>query len=255
MSTTLAMSAKLAAEFTQALATSSVYLIIFADNKDAALIAGADFYLGDDGNGLAVVDLRHTQQKGVFSDFTSAAYQRRFTQGRVAHELLIKAVGKHQRPATVVDATFGLGRDGFLLAAAGFNVLAFERAPVAYCIARNGLQRASVDASTAVITQRIELRHADFIMSDDNTPTLQAAVVYLDPMYPERKKSALVKKEMRVFRELMGEDGDAEQLLQYAKRVAQKRVVVKRPLKGNTLTSEKPSFSLTGRSCRFDVYL
>ncbi|MFO1350284.1 MAG: class I SAM-dependent methyltransferase [Gammaproteobacteria bacterium] len=37
-------------------------------------------------------------------------------------------------------------------------------------------------------------------------------VIYLDPMYPERSKAALVKKESRVLRELVGPDDDAARL-------------------------------------------
>lgn len=54
-------------------------------------------------------------------------------------------------------------------------------------------------------------------------------VVYLDPMYPHRQKSALVKKEMRVFQSLVGNDDDADSLLIPAMTIAKRRVVVKRP--------------------------
>lgn len=41
-------------------------------------------------------------------------------------------------------------------------------------------------------------------------------VIYLDPMYPPRHKSALIKKEMRLFRQFVGEDSDVPQLLTQA---------------------------------------
>src|SRR5690606_9993822 len=79
-------------------------------------------------------------------------------------------------------------------------------------------------------------------------------VIYLDPMFPERQKSALVKKEMRIFREVVGDDEDAQDLLEVALQIATKRVVVKRPRKSETIGPRKPGHQLIGTSSRFDVY-
>lgn len=80
-------------------------------------------------------------------------------------------------------------------------------------------------------------------------------VVYLDPMYPERQKSAAVKKEMAYFHELVGGAQDEAALLNAARNVARKRVVVKRPRLGLFLNGEKPAYQYEGKSTRFDVYL
>ena len=82
-------------------------------------------------------------------------------------------------------------------------------------------------------------------------------VVYLDPMYPQRQKSAAVKKEMAYFHELVGAATAADEvlLLQTARRHATKRVVVKRPQGGAVLAGEAPAFQYQGKSTRFDVYL
>ena len=79
-------------------------------------------------------------------------------------------------------------------------------------------------------------------------------VIYLDPMYPHRKKSALVKKEMRFFRALVGEDEDAGDLLDVALRCATTRVVVKRPRRGESLPGPPPTRTILGKSTRYDVY-
>ncbi|GAM77379.1 SAM-dependent methyltransferase [Vibrio ishigakensis] len=83
-------------------------------------------------------------------------------------------------------------------------------------------------------------------------------VVYLDPMYPHpenKKKSALVKKEMRVFQHLVGADLDADGLLTPALELATKRVVVKRPDYANWLDEKKPSMAIETKKNRFDVYV
>jgi len=80
-------------------------------------------------------------------------------------------------------------------------------------------------------------------------------VVYLDPMYPHTGKSALQKKEMRLFRRLVGDDEDVPRLLQAALGCATKRVVVKRPRTAPPVLELKPSLAIEGKTTRFDVYL
>ena len=79
-------------------------------------------------------------------------------------------------------------------------------------------------------------------------------VVYLDPMFPHRDKSALVKKEMRLFRPLVGDDQDAPALLEAAQALASHRVVVKRPRKAPIIEGARPGYALEGKSSRYDIY-
>ena len=74
-------------------------------------------------------------------------------------------------------------------------------------------------------------------------------------MFPPRSKSALVKKEMRVFHALVGSDDDADELLPAALRVARKRVVVKRPRIAPALEGARPSHVLAGKRNRYDIYV
>jgi 16S rRNA (guanine1516-N2)-methyltransferase len=77
-------------------------------------------------------------------------------------------------------------------------------------------------------------------------------VVYLDPMFPSRKKSALVNGPMQYLQQFLGEDQDAETLVQSALQSGAKRVVVKRPV---TASAEGAAYSLEAKANRFDVYL
>jgi 16S rRNA (guanine1516-N2)-methyltransferase len=78
--------------------------------------------------------------------------------------------------------------------------------------------------------------------------------VYLDPMFPVSGKSALVKKEMRLFHSLVGLDEDSGALLELALQRARHRVVVKRPPKAPYLGERKPQLSIAGKAVRFDIY-
>ena len=88
----------------------------------------------------------------------------------------------------------------------------------------------------------------------DNASAEKPDVVFLDPMFPEKRKNAAPKKEMAAFHFLVGADADADALLPLALQVAQRRVVVKRPRHAPVLAGVKPSLVLEGESTRFDIY-
>jgi 16S rRNA (guanine1516-N2)-methyltransferase len=85
-------------------------------------------------------------------------------------------------------------------------------------------------------------------------PVAQPDVIYIDPMYPERKKSALVKKDMQILQRLHGKDVNASELLENALLFAKKRVVVKRPINAETLSSRIPNTCIKSKKTRYDIY-
>ena len=160
----------------------------------------------------------------------------------------------------VVDLTSGLGRDSFVLATLGCPVLAVERQSEIHQLVADGLRRALSDPETAAaLGDHLQLLHADAIDLLAQWPQGPVAefapdVLYLDPMHPPRPKSALPRKEMRLFRQLVGADLDQEQLLAAAIASGVRRVVVKRPSHAAPLALGVNS-SVPGKTTRFDVYL
>ena len=156
----------------------------------------------------------------------------------------------------MVDATAGLGRDAFVLASLGCNVRLLERSPIIAVLLQDALERARADSEVASIASRMQLIQIDaraflLALADDARPD----VVYLDPMYPHRNKSALVKKEMRIFRQLVGDDPDSAELLTAARDIALNRVVVKRPAKAPSLGDQQPTMVIKSPNTRYDIYL
>lgn len=170
--------------------------------------------------------------------------------------MLAKAVGFKGKPLSVVDATAGLGRDAFLLACMGCTVTAIERSPVVAALLQDGLGRAAADPALArIIEQRLHLVPGDARRLLARLPAEERPeVVYLDPMFPSGRKSAAVKKEMRLCRLVAGDDPDADELFEVARTVARTRVVVKRPLRAPHLGG-KPAIVYKGTTIRYDVYL
>ena len=183
------------------------------------------------------------------------AHRRKFGGGR--GEAVAKAVGiKGDYLPTVIDATAGLGRDAFVLAAIGCKVQLIERNPVVSALLEDGLTRAYQDPEIGEFMQsRMVLLPFHTISEYANANAKPVDVVYFDPMFPHKQKSALVKKEMRVFQHLVGADLDSDDFFQPAKQVARKRVVVKRPDYAPFIADQKPDFSQTTKNHRFDVYL
>ncbi|AJQ96522.1 hypothetical Protein YC6258_04490 [Gynuella sunshinyii YC6258] len=165
---------------------------------------------------------------------------------------LAKAIGLNKASGIkVLDATAGLGRDAFVLASLGCHVQLWERNPVVHALLSDGLLRAEAHSETAEIVTRMELCAGVASAHKTSWPE----VIYLDPMFPPSKKSAKPKKDMQLFHQLVQQDLDADELLPWALKTAKNRVVVKRPRIAPYLAGVKPSFELTGKSNRFDVYV
>ncbi len=205
---------------------------------------------------LELRDAASPKAGALYVDFVGGPVGRRRRAGALAGQMLARAVGFKGKRLTVCDATAGLGRDAFLLACLGCHVTAVERSPVVAALLSDGLARATADAATAkAIGGRLHLVHGDARdvlrrLSTGERPD----VVYLDPMFPARRKAALVKKELRMCRLVAGDDPDAAELLAIATGVARTRVVVKRALHAPTLGG-KPSFAYRGTTVRYDVYV
>ena len=202
------------------------------------------------------LELRETGAKAagpVYADFVvGRADYRRKQAGR--GQPLARAVGlKGDRLPSIIDATAGLGRDAFVLASLGAEVTLLERSPIVGALLADALRRARAHPEVAPIAARMSLHIGDareYLQSLATHPD----VIYLDPMYPHSSKNALPKKEMRLFRQFIGGDEDAAALLEVARKTAQKRVVVKRPV-GAAPLGGKPDSSIPGKTTRFDLYL
>ncbi len=194
------------------------------------------------------LELHNPKTGAIYIDFVNGklAYRNKHNSGR--KQPLAKAIGlKSGNNPTILDATAGLGRDAFILANLGCQVQMVERSPVVAALLYDGLQRLNN-------LTNLQLIHQD---AQNWLPTLSLKpdVIYLDPMYPHRKKSALVKKEMQILQTIIGADIDSSALLTIALNSANKRVVVKRPKWATILNDIPPTFCINSVNTRFDVYL
>jgi 16S rRNA (guanine1516-N2)-methyltransferase len=187
-----------------------------------------------------------------------------FIEGPILHRLkygkgrgqnLAKAVGfKFNKNRTIIDATAGLGYDAFILASLGANVTLIERSEKIYGLLKAAISEAQLyGGEISKIVNRMNLLFGD---SKDILPNIAPEVILIDTMYKDRKKSALVKNDMRLVREVVGSDSDHVELINVALNNASKRVVIKQPRYAETLDNIKGcSHQILGKTIRYDVYV
>lgn len=193
--------------------------------------------------------LQLTEDELVF-DFVNdhLNYDRKNHRGN--NELIAKALGLNKGHRKILDLTAGMGIDSIFIFKLGCDVTALERSEVIFKKLEKALQEATDIFKT--YPGSIQFFHAD-ASQYLNQLTQKPEVIYYDPMYPAKPKSALPKKEMQIFRKLVGDDLDGEEVLKLALLKAEKRVVVKRPVYAEPLL-KKPSYAIEGKLVRFDVY-
>lgn len=214
---------------------------------DPAQSLAAPILVEDPKGGLSLVWRGQT----VRADFLSMLP--RLRQGSIQRELLVRAAKlKDVSHPVAVDATAGLGQDSLLLAAAGFEVTMFERDHLIAALLRDAVLRAQNDPALATVANRMHVVEGDSVMGLHDLEQ-SPHVVFLDPMFPARTKSAAVKKKLQVIQQLERPCDDEAALVQAALSAGPRKVVIKRPAKGPCLAGIKPSYSIMGKAVRYDV--
>lgn len=206
-----------------------------------------DLMLRLDENGLSLV----SGELVLRGDFTRMLP--RLRPGNLQRELLVKAAKiKHSDAMpTAIDATAGLGEDALLLAAVGFSVHLYEYDAVIAALLRDAMWRAAQMPELAEIIGRMQLFETDSL-TELRKLSVAPDVILLDPMFPERQKSALIKKKFQLLQKLERPCADEIALVNAAIAAHPHKIVIKRPLKGPYLADRKPSYSIKGKAIRYD---
>lgn len=213
---------------------------------------GFSFALECDASDRLCLRAKHRPQYGAIqADWLGCDLARRVAGGK--RQPLARALGLNKRKDLhILDATGGLGRDAYTLAALGAHVILIERHPLIFQLLHNAQTRAAASPAHADAARRITLIQADALdWLQSNDAAFDA--IYLDPMYPDDGKAALPSKEMQILRELTGGDADADHLLAVA-RASGKRVAVKRPRHAAPLADCHADAVIRSTQLRFDLY-
>jgi len=207
---------------------------------------------------LEIIDVKNNMQLSV--DFISGSAGHRKKYGGGKGQTIAKAIGiKQGKPIpNIIDATAGLGKDAYVFACLSCPVILLERSPIIAALLSDGIERARLNIEfSETVANGFTLHSTNALHYIQNlTEAQRPDVIYLDPMYPEKKKSAAVKKNMQILQKLLGHDLDTDQLLQAALLKARKRVVVKRPKGADELpVGRAPTLKYESKTTRYDVYI
>ena len=178
----------------------------------------------------------------------------RVTNGRLSHEMLVRAVKTEGEHLKAIDATAGMGEDGFLLAAQGYEVTLYEQNPVIAALLKDAIRRAKKNMDLKDIAGRMKVIEGNSVegMSKLLDPV---DVIYLDPMFPARQKSSLINKKLQLIQKLEPPCSGEKDLFDAAIRANPDKIIVKRPLKSECLAGREPSYTLKGKAIRYDCYV
>jgi len=192
-----------------------------------------------------LIKFLHGEYKPVFIDIASILEKHRiyFNKNSFYKESLAKALGikKGKTRNSFCDATGGLLSDSLMMYCFDIdNFDIYERHPVAATLITNALGQVDLPI-------KFSNKSALDISRDYD-------VIFFDPMYEDKNTKSAPKKEMQIFREVIGSDVDAVTIAEHLKSKAKERLVIKRPAKSNFLL-EAPSHQIKGKSTRYDVYM
>ncbi len=192
-------------------------------------------------------DLPRERPIGIEIDKELVRHEEYFKKSSLQKELLARAVGvKGPYRPKVLDLTAGMLGDSLLLLSFGCEVWACERHPVIRFLIESALMNA----------QHPKIKSFHFLPGEASS-ILEAAptvdVIYFDPMFEDVNEKTSPRKEMRIFRSLVGSDADSIQIFKKSLDLKAKRLVVKRPRQSAVLF-QKPSVEYIGKSTRYDVY-
>ncbi len=209
---------------------------------------GEELTLVFDGKGVSLCGFGLSYQ----GDFESMLH--RVTDGRLAHEMLVRAAKTERENPRAIDATAGMGEDSFLLAAYGYEVTLCEQNPVIAILLKDAIRRAKRNPALREIAERMNLVQCDSIEYMNGSASA-VDTIYLDPMFPARRKSGLINKKLQLIQKLEPPCSDEADLLEAALHMKPSKIIVKRPTGAPSLAGRAPSYVLDGKAIRYDCYV
>lgn len=191
------------------------------------------------------IKLLHGEYKPIFIDIKTELQKHTvyFQKHSFYQENLAKALGikKGKKRESFCDATGGMLSDAMMMLCFDIQYLdIYERHPLAAVLIANALSQVQVKA--------------DFHFASAAKINQSYQVIFFDPMYEDKNLKSAPKKEMQIFRELIGNDEDSKQVALHLRSLATERLVIKRPIKSAPLLADF-SHQIKGKSTRYDVYM
>jgi hypothetical protein len=158
----------------------------------------------------------------------------------------------------VWDIGGGMLGDSLLMKSFGIGGLIIsERNPICGALIVNALKRTPVSNMIFHYSEGIDLIHS---MVND----IKIKAIFYDPMFEKKSEKSKPQKAMQVFRQVLGEDQDQENLIQkiLINLPTQKRLVLKRSIKSNSFQEIEALEKIPGqwivlesKGCIYEVFI
>ncbi|CAL4324691.1 class I SAM-dependent methyltransferase [Buchnera aphidicola] len=193
------------------------------------------------------------KEKNIWVDFNYKKFQKYKKDKKIK---IIQTLGiKKNYIPHVLDSTAGVGKDSFIFFSHGCKVTMVEKNPILSILLYDGLYRGFQNHKIGILMKK----NIQLIYNTSNNlkkiKILKPDVIYLDPMFPQKKKKSLPKKNMQTIQKLIGNDTDSHILFQQCKQFAKNRIVVKRKMTSKYISNDLPDFNIKTKKHRFDIYL
>ena len=171
---------------------------------------------------------------------------------------LLKCFGELETTKIIYDLSFGQGKDGLGLCRAGFSVHGYERnifiaVLFLICFSRLDIAQQDVFSNFSYVFGDFSQDVSLFSDSNKEGNSLMGSFYY-DPMYQLAKRKSLPRGVIQLFENLVGQkDEDQEEKIQLILKNLKGRLVVKNPLKKQSVVS--PTFQVKSKLVRYDVYV
>ena len=172
---------------------------------------------------------------------------------RIEHESLIKkAIGKNKAGLKIFDATAGSLIDTIIFLKLGHEVVACEQSKILYRLLDDAIFRAKKEYNFFENLSFINSDSAKIIDSHSDSD-----IFYFDPMFKDTKQNTKRSGTLQKIGNILSleklED-TSPQILDYILKKKYKKIIVKRPIKSNSLY-EKINYQVKGKAIRYDVYI
>lgn len=198
---------------------------------------------------LKLKDLERPKYKPIYIDFSEYFSHWERQRSLLRNALLAKAIGFKGESLSVLDSTLGLAKDAFFFCLLGCEVTGAERSEIIFSLVSDAIERAKSDKRVYSVVENLRVYNCDALeISKDSFD-----VIYVDPMYPDTKSSAAPQASMQILRDLLMPENDIENLVDFALKKANLRLVIKRPPKTKPMKRQL-IHSYSGKSVRYDAY-
>ncbi len=193
----------------------------------------------------------------IFFDFDSKLKYHASRKYKLKKELLAKSLGlSHHLKTIVIDGSLGTGKDALLMLSFGATLWGYERNPIVYLLLKDAYFRSLDGPFKELLSERFTITFGeaeDFYSQKNLHDSSDKSVFYFDPMFQKMRNKSKSKKEMEIFKFLVGSDDDYENVLEWACSQKFNRVVLKRSIHDGFY--KRPTVSFEGKSVRYDTYI